>query len=111
MPTKKTTTKQPEEATIQDLVDAIYDLSSKLDDFAPIAELASHLNEYWDDSKHVVTAGIPICLQDISPFTQTELSKAVHKALVNDKGDIVISVKNYDDDSELFSVSVYSHDD
>ena len=105
MPTKKATAKQLKDATIQDLVDAISDLSSRLDALVPIAELADHLNEYLNDPKHTVTAGIPICLQDISPFTQQELSKAVHTAITNNKGDIVISVKNVDEeDSRMFVV-------
>ena len=111
MPTKKATTKQPKDATIQDLVDAISDLSSRLDALAPIAELADHLNEYLNDPHHTETSGIPICLQDIAPFTRSELSKAVYEALHDDRGEIVISVKNPDNDSDcVFSVGVYGED-
>ena len=67
MPTKKTTTKESN-ATIQDIVDAVYDLSSKLDRLTPLAELAAHLNEFIEDPKHTKTPGIPICIQDVGEY-------------------------------------------
>lgn len=102
---------KPQDATIQDLVDAIYHLSTKIDELSPLATLAEHLNDYLDDPQHVTTSGIPICLQDIAPFTRAELSKAVYDALHDDHGEIVISVKNpeYGNDG-VFSVGVYEED-
>ena len=109
MPKQKTT---KTDASIQDLVDAIGDLSSRLDALAPIAEIADHLNEYLNDPKGTVTSGIPICLHDISPFTKTELATAVYDAIHDDGGNIVISVKNSSNDDDcVFSVGVCGEDD
>ena len=65
---KKEITKEQDDVTIQDLVQAINNLSKRLDNLAPLAKLAGHLNEFIDDPKNTKTPGIPICIQDVGEY-------------------------------------------